>query len=167
MEKTAIFFGSSGGATESVAKQIAGKLGNEVDILDVAKTPAAEAEKYQNFIFGTSTWGVGDLQDDWEGFLPDLSKLDLTGKVIAIFGLGDSQSYPDSFVDGMGTIYEELKDKGCTVIGQVNTEGYSFDDSKAVYDGKFVGLPLDEDNESDLTESRIGNWLKQVIPLLK
>lgn len=167
MEKIAIFFGSSGGTTESVAKQIAGKIGNEVDIYDVANTSATEAEKYQNLILGTSTWGVGDLQDDWESFLPDLTKTELKGKTIALFGVGDSQSYPDSFVDGIGTIYEELKDKGCTIIGQVDTEGYSFDDSKAVYEGKFVGLPLDEDNESDQTESRIDKWLQQLLPNFK
>jgi flavodoxin I len=28
--------------------------------------------------------------------------------------------------------------------------------------GKFVGLPLDEDNEDDKTESRIDAWLTQL-----
>jgi flavodoxin I len=164
MERTAIFFGSSGGVTESVASKMADKIGNGVEVFNVANTPAGEAEKYQNLIFGTSTWGIGDLQDDWDIFLPELAKINLSGKTIALFGLGDCESYPDSFVDGIGTIYEGIKDKGCTIVGEVETDGYSFDDSKAVYEGKFIGLPLDEDNESNQTESRIDNWLKQILP---
>lgn len=167
MEKTAVFFGSSGGATKSVAKRIASILGNDTAIFDVATANATETENYQNLIFGTSTWGIGDLQDDWEGFLPNLAKVNLSGKTIAIFGLGDSGSYPDSFVDGIGQIYEGIKDKGCLIVGQVETAGYTFDDSKAVYNGKFIGLPIDEDNESNQTESRINKWLEQVLPLLQ
>ena len=167
MEKSAILFGSNGGATEGVAKQIAEKIGNDIELLDVANVSATDAEKYTNLILGTSTWGIGDLQDDWEGFLPGLAKTDLSGKTIALFGLGDCSSYPDSFVDGIGTIYEEIKEKGCMIVGQVETDGYTFDDSKAVYDGKFVGLPIDEDNESDKTENRIDSWLELVLPNLK
>ena len=167
MEKSAIFYGSNGGATETIAIQLAGKIGNGIEVLNVADVAASDAEKYTNIIFGTSTWGFGDLQDDWEGFLPDLAKLDLSGKTIALFGLGDASSYGDSFVDGMGTIYEELKNKGCTIVGHVETDGYSFDDSKAVFDGKFVGLPLDEDNESDQTDSRIDSWLEKITPQFK
>jgi flavodoxin I len=167
MEKTAIFFGSSGGATESVAKQIARKIGNETEVFDVANTPVSETEKYRNLIFGTSTWGIGNLQDDWEIFLPELKKIKLNDKIIALFGLGDSESYCDSFVDAIGTIYDAIKDKECTIVGRVDTVGYSFDDSKAVYEGKFIGLPLDEDNESGITEERIDNWLKQILPEFK
>ena len=44
------------------------------------------------------------------------------------------------------------------------TEGYSFDESQAMFDeNHFVGLGLDEDNESDLTDDRIHNWLMKVV----
>lgn len=167
MEKTAILIGTTTGNTESVANQIAEKIGNGVEVFNVADISASDAEQYTNLILGTSTWGIGDLQDDWEGFLPDFVSIDLSGKTVALFGLGDSGSYPDSFVDGIGTIYEEVKDKGCTVVGTVETTGYSFDDSKAVYDGKFIGLPIDEDGESHLTEKRVDDWLGQLLPSLK
>jgi len=167
MEKSAIFYGSNGGATETVAKKIAKRITNGIEVLDVADVAAVDVTKYTNIIFGTSTWGVGDLQDDWEGFLPDLAKIDLSDKTIAIFGLGDSDSYPDSFVDGMGTIYEGIKDRGGRIVGQVEPDGYKFDDSKAVYNGKFVGLPLDEDNESDQTDKRIEAWLQLILPEFK
>ncbi len=160
MKKTGIFYGSSNGNTENIAKTIAKKL--NADLYDVAGKPVNEIQQYQNLILGTSTWGSGDLQDDWDSFLPQLLKADLTGKTIALFGLGDSESYPDSFVDGMGIIFEAIKDKGCKIIGQVDTKEYSFDSSRAVCYGKFTGLPLDEDNENNLTAIRLSNWLKEI-----
>ena len=163
MKKVAILYGSSAGHTESVAIKIKNTIGvNVAVIFNVSDFPVSVLKEYNNLILGISTWGIGELQDDWEEFLPELVKADLRGKSIAIFGLGDAESYPDSFVDGMGIIYEEIKDKGCTIVGQVDTADYNFEVSKAVYNGKFVGLPLDEDNESELTESRLGKWLTEI-----
>jgi flavodoxin I len=99
------------------------------------------------------------LQDDWEGFIGTVAAADLSGKKIALFGCGDSASYPDTFCDAMGKIYQAVKDKA-TVIGFTDTEGYSFDASESVVDGQFVGLALDEDNESNLTEERIDKWIE-------
>lgn len=52
--------------------------------------------------------------------------------------------------------------KGANIVGAVSTDGYTFDESEAVKDGKFVGLALDADNESDKTEERISNWVEQI-----
>ena len=167
MKKVAILFGSSTGTTESIALKIAGKLGpGKTDVFNVADISINETADYTNLILGISTWGIGELQDDWEAFLPELAGAELRGKTVALFGLGDAESYPDSFVDGMGTIYEAIRDKGCKIVGMVDTEGYLFDHSKAVYGGRFIGLPLDEDNESDLTETRIDRWLEEITPRL-
>lgn len=99
------------------------------------------------------------MQDDWYDFLAKIKKLDLSGKFVAIFGCGDSSSFSDTFCDAIGTIYTDLQDTGCTFIGNVATDGYSYDDSTAVIDGQFVGLPLDELNEDDQTESRLDSWI--------
>ncbi len=164
MEKIAVVYGSSSGNTETIAKTIAKKIGtDQVDTFDVAKINVAALEPYKNLILGTSTWGVGDLQDDWDAFLPSFEKTDLNGKAVALFGLGDSSSYPDSFVDGMGIIYEAIQNQDCKIVGAVETKGYNFDDSRALVDGKFIGLPLDEDNESDQSDYRIDEWLKQIL----
>ncbi len=160
MSKIAIFFGSSTGNTEDAAGTIAEKLGAEV--FNVADNPADELSQYDNLIFGTSTWGIGDLQDDWDTFISTLEGADLNGKVVALYGFGDSETYPDSFVDAMGTIYETVKDKGCKLTGQTEVDSYSYDSSRAEVDGKFVGLPLDEENQSDLTEDRINAWVEQI-----
>jgi len=160
MNKIAIFYGSSTGNTERVAKQIA-KLLN-ADVFDVADNPIEELKNYQNLIFGTSTWGIGDLQDDWDNFITKLEKANLSGKVCAIFGLGDGDSFSDSFVDGIGTIYKAIENKGCNVVGFVGTDGYSYEASIAEINGNFVGLPLNEDNESNLTNERIDKWVEQL-----
>lgn len=160
MSKTAIFYGSSTGNTESVAKQLSEKLG--ADTFDVSESPADKLGEYDNLIFGTSTWGIGDLQDDWESFISEVEGADLNGKTVALFGLGDSGSYSDSFVDGIGKIYEVIKDKGCKIVGAVDTDSYEHEASEAIVDGKFVGLAIDEENQSDLTDDRVSNWAEQI-----
>ena len=113
-------------------------------------------------LLGTSTWGAGELQDDWYDGLKTLKSAGLDGKTVALFGCGDSASYPDTFCSAIGEIYKEIADSGCTITGKVATEGYTFDGSEAVIDGEFVGLPLDEINESDMTDQRIDTWLDSI-----
>jgi flavodoxin I len=162
MSKTGIFFGSSTGNTEAAAKKMAEML--DADVFDVGDNPAGQLGSYDNLILGTSTLGDGDLQDDWEVFIEELEKASLEGKVVAIFGLGDGDAYPDTFVDGIGTIYNAIKDKGCRIVGFTDTEGYIYDASTAEVEGKFVGLPLDDDNQDELTDERIQAWIGRIKP---
>ena len=80
------------------------------------------------------------------------------------FGTGDAEGYADSFCGAMGKLYDEVVKAGANVVGAVSTDGYSFEESEAVRDGKFIGLPLDADNESDKTETRILTWIEQIKP---
>ena len=160
MKKTAVFYGSTTGNTESIAKSIAEML--DADVFDVSSTRANIMEEYSNLILGTSTWGAGDLQDDWEVFLEDMESVDLNGKCVALFGLGDGISYSDTFVDGIGTIYHSIVNKSCKIIGETDTSGYDFEDSTALIEGKFAGLPLDEDNESHLSRERVEKWVSRI-----
>ncbi|OJV31920.1 MAG: flavodoxin [Bacteroidales bacterium 36-12] len=168
MQPIAIVYGSTTSNAKNIAERIAAKI-TETDVVlfDVADMNVESLKDFSNIIMGSSTWGIGDLPDDWDGFLPKLKRFDLSGKTIALFALGDSYSYSDSFVDSMGIIYEAIKDKGCNIIGSVSTEGYNYDMSTAEIDGVFVGLPLDEDNEYDLSDERIDNWLAQIKPELQ
>ena len=161
MKKTVIIYGSSTGTCQSIAETIANKLGVS-DILDVAKVTAAQVNVYDNLLLGTSTWGAGDMQDDWYSGIKEIKNANLAGKTVALFGCGDSQSYSDTYCDGMGEIYRELQGTGCNIIGQVPTDGYTYDDSTAVVDGHFVGLALDDINEGDMTEARIDAWIDSI-----
>lgn len=161
MQKIGIFYGSSTGNTEDAAKQMQLALGKDfTQIFDVANAKASDIEQFDNIIFGSSTWGIGDLQDDFEEFMTEINSANLEGKKIAIFGFGDQETYADSFVDAIGQIYEAIINKGCEVVGKVSTDGYDYDDSRAEVDGQFVGLPLDAENQSDLTDDRIKNWVE-------
>ncbi|MDR0659260.1 MAG: flavodoxin FldA [Prevotellaceae bacterium] len=162
MSKIGIYFGSSTGNTQDAAETIASQLGvSSSDIHDVSSAKA-DFSNYDVLLFGSSTWGLGDLQDDWEGFIGKASSADLNGKKVAIFGCGDSASYSDTFCDAIGKIYQAVERKGCAIIGRVSDDGYSYSSSEAFVDGKFVGLPLDADNESDKTNERISAWVSQI-----
>lgn len=133
------------------------------DVYSADKLSADLVKEYDLLILGTSTWGDGELQDDWYDGIKVLKSADLSFKSIALFGCGDSESYCDTFCDGMGILYEDLKDSGCSFIGnKVGTDGYSFSSSIAVVNGAFVGLALDEVNESDKTAERIDNWTAEL-----
>lgn len=163
MKKTGIFYGSTTGTTESVARLIADKLGiAPADVHEVSKVDTALVESYDALILGTSTWGDGELQDDWYSSLQVLQGADLSGKIVALFGCGDSESYPDTFCDAMGLLYEGLKDSGCTFVGAVDDSDYTYSASVAAADGKFVGLALDDVNESDRTDDRVSAWAAQL-----
>ncbi|WP_108822885.1 flavodoxin FldA [Dysgonomonas sp. Marseille-P4361] len=162
MTKIGIYYGSTTGNTQDVAEEIARKLNiTKEDIHDVAKANV-NFSPYDLILFGSSTMGFGDLQDDWEDYIDKVKDADLSGKKVALFGCGDSSSYSDTFGDAIGKIYQVIKDKGCQVIGHVETKGYTFDDSEAVIDNRFIGLLIDNDNESDLTDDRIDNWVTQL-----
>ena len=159
MSKIAILYGTSGGNTESVAKRVQSLFDGEADLYNVDSVKIDEFKDYPYLILGTSTTGMGDLQDDWDSFLPTFAKTDLSGKKIAIFALGDSASFSSSFAESMKVIYDAINDK-TTVVGQVPDEGYTYDDSTAVIDGTWVGLPIDEDNEYDQTDERLSAWVE-------
>ena len=156
--KTAIFYGSTTGTTEMVAGKVGELLGAEV----LSATEIDRVEEYDFVIFATSTWGMGDLQDDWYEALDKLKTKNLSGKKVGLIGIGDQFGFGDTFVDGIGTIYEEIKDMGINLVGKTSTDGYSFSGSKAVVDDEFVGLVLDENNQSELTDERINAWVEKV-----
>merc|ERR1712039_911090 len=104
----------------------------------------------------------GDITDPTDIGEVDVSDLDLSGKKVAVFGCGDSSSYGDYFCDAIEEVYSAMKDAGATMVGFVDPSGYDFAESKSVIDGKFCGLPLDEDNESDMTEDRVAAWCEQI-----
>ena len=165
MKKTVIVYGSTTGTCEDLAGRIAAKLGvdNVINVTDFNDSVIADND---NLILGTSTWGAGEVQDDWYDGIKVIKGADLSGKTVALFGCGDSDSYADTFVGGLAEIYNAAKEAGANIIGAVPTDGYTFDDSEAVVDGKFVGLALDEVTEDNKTDERIDAWVAQIQPSL-
>lgn len=138
MRKTIVVYGSSTGTCEEIANRISLKLC--ADVINVTDLTADVIASNENLILGTSTWGAGELQDDWYDGVNVLKSADLAGKTIALFGCGDSESYPDTFCGGMKELYDVVKT--ANVIGAVSTEGYVFDDSEAVLMVNLLVWPL-------------------------
>ncbi len=158
-----IIFGSTGGSTEEVAQKIAENLSCETKLVDISNASNEDFQNSTNLILGTSTWGDGDLQDDWEDFFDELDNIDFNDKKIALFGLGDQDSYYDTFLDGMGILYNKVKERGATIVGDnVDISDFEFGESTACIDGSFVGLAIDEDNQNNMSDERIKTWTKNL-----
>ena len=99
MKSTIVIYGSSTGSCQSIAETIASKLGAEA--IDVANLDNDVIATHDNLILGTSTWGAGEMQDDWYDGVKTLKAAGLAGKTVALFGCGDSESYCDTFCGGM------------------------------------------------------------------
>lgn len=162
-----IFYGSNGGATETTAELIKEKLGLEADLHDISDISMDKFDEYTEIIIGTSTWGEGDLQDDWEKCFEEYEKVDFSGKTLAFFGLGDQEGYEDNFLDAMGTLHDAAVKNGANIVGNGwPTDDYEYFESTAEQDGKFVGLGIDDDNQFDLTDERITKWIDIIKPHL-
>lgn len=156
-----IIYGSSGGVTESIADMIQSKLGVESELYDIGTIEMSKLAEYSHLILGTSTWGEGDLQDDWDDAFDEYRAVEFGGKTVAFFGVGDQEGYGDNFLDAMGTLYEVAVNNGATIVGNNwSTDGYEFDESTAIENDAFVGLALDEDNQDNLTEERVDKWVE-------
>lgn len=167
MAKIGLFYATDTGNTRKVAKMIKKQFDEgEVELFNVKSAQAEDLNACDALIFGTPTLGDGELPEPLTEFLPALESADISGKTVALFGLGDQAGYPDEFVDALGILYKKLKKKEVRFIGSWPAEGYEFTKSKALRDGEFVGLVLDQDNQADLTEERLEEWLEQVKPEL-
>lgn len=175
MARIGIFFGTDTGRTRLVAKQIAKKLGEAADApVNIGRTTLADFLAYDALILGSPTLGDGELpgqsvglaQPSWEEFLPQLAGADLSGKVAAIYGLGDQKKYPGEFVDAIGLLHDALVAAGARVVGRWPVAGYEFAASRAVDGEDFLGLALDQINQPVLTEPRLDAWLAQIRPEL-
>lgn len=160
-----LFYGSSTCYTEMAGEKICAEIGtDQVDFFNIATEPVITAQFYEHLIFGIPTWDYGELQEDWEEIWPDLEELDLKGKTVALFGLGDQVGYPEWFLDSMGYLHEKLLQQGATMVGYWPVEGFTFEESKALNEDKthFIGLALDEENEFDKSAERIKKWVQQI-----
>ena len=166
-----LFYGSSTCYTEIAAEKIQKKLDElfdapVVEIFNIKDISLDKVLDYDFLIFGISTWDFGELQEDWESHWQDLEKINLSNKVLACFGLGDQEGYTEWFQDALGMLHDLALTRGAKPIGYwPNSEQYEFEASKALTEDKshFVGLPLDDESQYDLSEQRINDWCEQLI----
>jgi len=162
---TAIVYGSNTGVGQGVADDLKALLGDLVDdVLNIAETDLDKVLGYDKLIIGVSTWDIGELQYDWGDKADGLPSKDWAGKTVAFWGMGDASGYPDTFVDAMGMVWAPMMQKGAKLVGKVPVDGYEFEASRSLCDNRtnFVGLPLDNDNESEKTDERLAAWAEQL-----
>jgi len=166
LDATPVYYSTSTGNTETVAGYIVEASGGDEaeDIGDVDDDTIAGLD---SMIIGAPTWHTGAEEErsgtSWDEWLySNLENIDVTGKKVAIFGVGDQASYADNFCDAAGELYDCFTAKGAKVFGMTSTDGYDHEESKAIVDGKFVGLMCDEDNQDDVSESRAQAWVEQL-----
>lgn len=171
MKKIGLFYAPGKGSTEKVAQKVIGKIGSDhIDLHLISEnTTIAELEKYDKLVFGISTvgrdnWDAAYSKIGWDFLVPKIAQAKLSGKTVAIFGLGNHIMYPDNFVDSMGVLAESLKTAGANIVGSTNANDYDFDDSQAVIDDKFVGVAIDEDNNEEDTDERLDKWIELIKP---
>ena len=171
MAHVGIFFGTSTGSTETVADMIKQELGDDADgPFDIETLEGSIQDnfgKYPALIVGTPTWNTGaDTERSGTGwdeiYYSSMQELNLQGKKVAVFGLGDQESYAENYADATGELHDVFESLGCQMMGYTSQEGYEHEDSKAIRDDKFCGLLCDMVNQEELSEERVQNWVAQL-----
>ena len=161
MAKIGIFFGSSGGVTRNVAEKLE-ELFDDAELVDMEEDfdDVDQMLGYDILLLGSSTWGQGDPQRDWVDPLYEIESddIDFSGKTVALFGAGDQETHGEHFVSALGKMYDLFSARGAKLVGSFPTDGFKYEFSLAEKDGKFVGLPIDDINQSDLTDERVEKW---------
>lgn len=133
MSRIGLFYGKNANTTAEAARKIRAAMGDvAVELLPIEDAWKEDFEACDSLIVGASTWFDGELPDYWDEVLPLFKTINLKGKKVAIFGLGDQVNYPDNFVDGMGYLAKAFESAGAILVGETAVEGYTFHQSAAV-----------------------------------
>lgn len=164
MSKTGIFYSFNSNKTAKAAEKIIEEFGADFNIVLVNAEELTEELflSFNNMVLGVPTWFDGELPNYWDEFVPALEDLNLKGKTIAIFGLGNQVEYPENFGDAVGIMADLVQKRGAKLIGSTSTDGYTYESSKAELNGKFMGLLLDAETQPRLSKDRIINWVAEL-----
>ena len=164
MNKTGIFYSFNSTKTAKAGEKIVQEFGTDFNVVPVNAEDLTEELflSYSNLILGVPTWFDGELPNYWDEFVPALEDLNLAGKTIALYGMGNQVEYPENFGDAVGIMAKLVQDRGAKLIGFTSIEGYKYESSKAETNGKFLGLILDQENQPRQSKERISNWVKDI-----
>jgi flavodoxin I len=164
MNKSGIFYSFNSTKTAKAAEKIIEAFGSDMNLVPVNAEVMTEELflSFTNIILGVPTWFDGELPNYWDEFVPALEDLNLTGKTVAIYGLGNQVEYPENFGDAVGILGELVQERGAKLVGFTSTEGYAFESSRAVVGDQFMGLILDQENQARQSKDRISTWVKDI-----
>jgi flavodoxin I len=163
MNKTAIIYSFNTKKTGKVAERI--KEAFNDDMVEMVNAEEINEDLFMSFdqiVMGVPTWFDGELPNYWDEFVPALEDLDLSGKKIALYGLGDQKGYPENFLDGMGLMANILEKSGANLLGFTSVEGYNYESSLAERGDQFAGLAIDYENQGSMNKERIAAWVESL-----
>lgn len=163
MSKIGVFYSFNSHKTKKIGEKVIELLGSgNAEAVNAETVNEEQFLHYDLLVLGVPTWFDGELPNYWDEFVPAIEDLDLTGKTVAIYGLADQVGYPENFGDAVGLMAKLLTSRGATLIGETSPEGYTFESSRALVNGQFLGLILDQENQARMTEKRLEKWVEQI-----
>ncbi len=160
--KTALVYSFNSQHTSRVAAMIKEFVKGKVTEVNMENASFDELLNYDLLIIGVSTWFDGELPNYWDEYLPGIEEYDFSGKKIALFGLGNQKEYPENYQDAMGILADFFGKRGAEIIGFTKTDGYEFESSAAVKDGKFCGLAIDNCHNEKQKKQMIQDWIAKI-----
>ena len=116
MKNTIIVYGSTTGNTEKLAGLIKDQLDYNTTVVNVTEVNIEDIKQADLVLFGSSTWGYGDLQDDFEAFIDNINADLVGGKDVAVFGCGDEDGFADVFCNAVDIITEKVLEAGGNLV---------------------------------------------------
>ena len=161
MNKIGIIYSFNSTKTAKAAEKIKEAFGSDFNVVPINAEDLTEELflSFTNLILGVPTWFDGELPNYWDEFVPALEDLNLTGKSIAIFGLGNQVEYPENFGDAVGIMADIIQERGAKLVGLSSSEGYTYESSRAFNGNQFWGLLLDQETQPRLSKDRIEKWV--------
>merc|ERR1712061_198313 len=130
-EAVGLLYASQTGNTETVAGYIAEAAGLEAE--DVGDYGAEDLAEFDGIIVGCPTWNTGADENRsgtaWDDLIDEIKDVDLSGKSVAVFGVGDSGSYGENFCDGIEELNSTFAAAGAKLIGYVDSSNYAHSES--------------------------------------
>ena len=163
MNRTALIYSFNTKKTGKIAAQIKEGFNDPaIEMVNAEEITEDLFLSYDQIIMGVPTWFDGELPNYWDEFVPALEEMDLKGKKIALYGLGDQKGYSENFLDGVGIMAEILEAQGAMLVGFTSTEGYTFESSRALRKDQFTGLAIDYENQGSMNKERVTAWIEQL-----
>jgi flavodoxin I len=163
MNKAGLFYSFNTNKTTRIAERIKEAFGEDnIEAVNVEEVTSEQFLSFDRMICGVPTWFDGELPNYWDEFVPDIEDMDLKGKKIALFGLGDQKGYPENFLDGLGILAEIFEKQGASIVGFTSTEGYAFERSLALRGDRFCGLGIDFETQGSVNAERVSKWVEQL-----
>ncbi|TYR82054.1 flavodoxin [Priestia megaterium] len=117
MEDVLLVYASMSGNTEAIAdiiEEVLKEHSVNVRRAEVYEIDTRDIESVPHIIFGSYTWGDGELPDDFLDFYDEMDEIDFTNKKVAVFGSGDT-SY-DIFCGAVDLLEEKVKKLNGTIM---------------------------------------------------